>query len=192
MPSPEPSATTSVKRVNRSTIAGLAHPPSAAAQRGVVKWWNVTTGSRSRSWHAVEDAARSGRGSRWRTRPPRARCATTRARSGTRRTRGRAGCRGPRGSARGGRTRRPTAPRTGCRARAPTPTSRCSSCRPRPGARRSRCPRGNRREGRRHAGDRTGVRVQHENPEARRDRVLPHFDTMTVLDEILARRSATR
>ena len=92
---------------------------------------------------------RRGRGvvverARWRTRRPRARCVTTRSRTGTRRSRARAGCRDPRVAPERGRTRRPTARRTACRARAPTPTSRCSSCRPRPGGRRSRCPRGTR------------------------------------------------
>jgi hypothetical protein len=39
----------SQNRANRSTIAGSVQPPSATAQRGVVKWWKVTTGTRPRS-----------------------------------------------------------------------------------------------------------------------------------------------
>ena len=37
----------------RSAVAGFAQPPSASIQSGFVKWWNVTTGSRSRSRHAA-------------------------------------------------------------------------------------------------------------------------------------------
>ena len=46
MSSPRWATARSQNRAKRSTIAGLSQPPSAAAQRGVVKWWNVTTGSR--------------------------------------------------------------------------------------------------------------------------------------------------
>ena len=59
------------------------------------------------------------------TRPGRARSATTRATAGARSGRGRpAGRSRPRSGATG-RSRRPRARRTSCRARAPTPTSRC-------------------------------------------------------------------
>ena len=43
--SPRAPAVTSQYRAKRSTTAGDSHPPSAVTQRGVVKWWNVTTGS---------------------------------------------------------------------------------------------------------------------------------------------------
>ena len=51
--SPSRALARSTNLAKRSTIAGLVQPPSAAAQRGVEKWWNVTTGSSSRSRHAA-------------------------------------------------------------------------------------------------------------------------------------------
>ena len=79
------------------------------------------------------------------TRPPRARCGSTRPRSGSCRGRGRRPGRRPRPSGSTSRRRRPTVRRTVCGRRAPTPTSRCSSSRPRSGGRRWRCPTGTRR-----------------------------------------------
>ncbi len=117
-----------------------------AAHRGVVKWWNVTTGCDAVARGTRRSCAGSGRARCARTRRPRARSATTRSRTGTRRSRGRRAARCPRGSGRSGRTRRRRARRTAIPACAPTPTSRCSSCRLRPGARPSPCPRGSRRE----------------------------------------------
>ena len=43
--SPRWPAARSQKRANRSAVAGSVQPPAAATQRGLVKWWKVTTGS---------------------------------------------------------------------------------------------------------------------------------------------------
>ena len=47
--SPSASATTVQKRANRSTATPLSQPPESVSHSGVVKWWNVTTGSMPRS-----------------------------------------------------------------------------------------------------------------------------------------------
>ena len=60
--------------------------PRPATQRGVVKWWNVTTGSTPVLAARRAHAAGSGRARPSRTRPPRARCGSTRSRSGRCRT----------------------------------------------------------------------------------------------------------
>ena len=44
--SPRCAAARSQKRAKRSAVAGSIQPPRAATQRGVVKWWKVTIGSR--------------------------------------------------------------------------------------------------------------------------------------------------
>ena len=52
MRSPRCATDRSQNRANLSTIAGDAQPPRAAIQRGVVKWWNVTTGATPCSWQS--------------------------------------------------------------------------------------------------------------------------------------------
>ena len=81
-----------------------------------------------------------------RTRPPRARCATTRASSGRRRARARprARCRPRSGGS--DRRHRPRPRRRARTADAPRASCRCRRCRPRPGGPRSPCPTGTRRE----------------------------------------------
>ena len=51
--SPSASATTVQKRPKRSTAAAASPTPLAVSQRGVVKWWKVTTGSTPRSRRAA-------------------------------------------------------------------------------------------------------------------------------------------
>ena len=42
--SPRYAVERSTKRAKRSGASGASQPPRAVSQRGVVKWWNVTTG----------------------------------------------------------------------------------------------------------------------------------------------------
>ncbi len=51
--SPRAPPATSQNRPKRSTMAGFDQPPSAAAHRGVVKWWKVTVASNPRSRQAA-------------------------------------------------------------------------------------------------------------------------------------------
>ncbi len=97
-----------------------------------------------RSRRPVADARGSGR---WRpvtTRRLRARCGSTRWRTGSWRSRGRPRGRRPRASGASCRRRRRSAPCTPSPACAPSATSRCSSCPPRSGGRRWRSPSGTR------------------------------------------------
>ena len=52
--SPRWATARSQKRAKRSGASGDSHPPRAASQRGVVKWWKVTTGSIPRPMHAPQ------------------------------------------------------------------------------------------------------------------------------------------
>ena len=49
--SPRCAATRSQNRAKRSGASSASQPPRPASQRGMVKWWRVTTGTRPRSWH---------------------------------------------------------------------------------------------------------------------------------------------
>src|SRR6266508_4533296 len=49
--SPKWATARSQNRPNRSAVSGASQPPPAAAQRGVVKWWYVTTGTMPCAWH---------------------------------------------------------------------------------------------------------------------------------------------
>ena len=41
------------KRAKRSGASGASQPPRAASHSGVVKWWNVTTGTIPCPWQAA-------------------------------------------------------------------------------------------------------------------------------------------
>ena len=129
------------KRPKRSTAAPLSQPPWAASQRGVVKWWKVTTGSMPRSRSvAAQPSIVLQRGPRdlplggFDPAPfdREAVVVQTEARPPGRR---------PRPSGPTSRRRPRRARRTRCPARARTPTSRCWRCRPRSGGPRWPCPR---------------------------------------------------
>ena len=53
MRSPRWAAARRTKRAKRSGASGASQPPRAESQRGVVKWWKVTTGAIPRPWQAA-------------------------------------------------------------------------------------------------------------------------------------------